>query len=123
MAPWCGSVFTGVFPEARPPAGVEVPSISQRVRQVPVVQNCLGNFYGKFCTSLSTSVCKEKWRDSSAGESNLVLQQFVTCSEYPILKEMVSLINMVSVPLLDRMQPWGLFVAKHKSFSKDDLTS
>ena len=35
----------------------------------------------------------------------------------------MSIINMVSVPLLDHTQPWGLFVAKHKAFSKDDLTS
>lgn len=60
MAPWNGSLFTGAFPKAWSPAGIEVPSISQRLRQVPVVQNCLGNFCGKFCTFISTSVWKEK---------------------------------------------------------------
>lgn len=46
---------------------------------------------------------------------------FVTCSEHPVLEEMVNLINTASASLLDHTQPWGLFVAKQKAFSKDDL--
>lgn len=47
----------------------------------------------------------------------------MTCSEHPFLKETVSLINTASMPLLDHTQPWVLFVAKHKNFSKDELIS
>lgn len=57
-------------------------------------------------------------RDSSAGTSNLMHQQFVTCSEHPIWKEMVSLMSMASMPPPNHTQSWGLFVAKQQFFFK-----
>lgn len=45
------------------------------------------------------------------------------CSEHhPIWKDMVSFMNTASMPLPNHTQSWGLFVAKHKTFSEDDLT-
>lgn len=51
-------------------------------------------------------------------ESNLMHQQFVTCSEHPIWKEMVSLMSMASMPPPNHTQSWGLFVAKQQFFFK-----
>lgn len=60
-------------------------------------------------------------KDSCVRESSLVPEHFVTCREHPVLEEMVSLIITASAPLQDHTQPWGLFVARQKAFSKDDL--